>query len=346
MSAAEKQKRASVLTPSVREDEGTAEATLRPRSLAEFVGQEGIKKHLHIFLGAAKKRGEAIEHVLFSGPAGLGKTTLAMILAREMGVNLRVTSGPAIEKAGDLGAILTNLEEHDILFIDEIHRLQQTVEETLYSAMEDYVLDVVLGQGPSAKTVRLTLPKFTIVGATTRVGSLSAPLRDRFGVLHRLQFYEPGEIVKILGRSAQILGVTLAPDAAVKLAECSRGTPRVANRLLKRTRDVADMNGNSALSAEVVDHALDMLEVDPLGLDATDRQILSTVIDIFRGGPVGIETIAAATHEEVETIESVYEPYLLQLGMLKRTPRGRVALPTAYEHLGRPVPADMQSTLL
>lgn len=345
MQTQEEHHNASVLAPAVHREERAFDATLRPHSLDEFVGQEPIKRHLRVFLEAAKKRGESIEHVLFSGPAGLGKTTLAMILAREMGVNLRVTSGPAIEKAGDLGAILTNLEPHDILFIDEIHRLQRVVEETLYSAMEDFVLDVVLGQGPAAKTVRLTLPPFTIVGATTRVGALSAPLRDRFGVTHRLQFYEPEDIVKILQRSAQILGVQLSPDGAQTLARCSRRTPRVANRLLKRTRDIADVDESEALTLSVVDRTLAMLEVDQLGLDTTDRQVLATIIDMFHGGPVGIETIAAATHEEVETIESVYEPYLLQLGMLKRTPRGRVALPAAYEHLGRTLPADKQAAL-
>jgi Holliday junction DNA helicase RuvB len=335
-----------VLAPTEQREEQTIEITLRPRSLAEFVGQESIKKHLKVFLAAAKKRRESLEHVLFSGPAGLGKTTLAMILAQELGVNLRVTSGPAVEKAGDLGAILTNLEEHDVLFIDEIHRLHRIVEETLYSAMEDFVLDVVLGQGPAAKTVRLTLPHFTIVGATTRVGALSAPLRDRFGVVHRLQFYEPREIVTILHRSARILGVRLAEDAAEHLAQCSRGTPRVANRLLKRTRDLADVDGEAELTVEVVGRALAMLDVDPIGLDLTDRHILATIIDRFQGGPVGVETIAVATQEEVETLESVYEPYLLQLGMLKRTPRGRVATPTAYQHLGRAVPADSQAALL
>jgi holliday junction DNA helicase RuvB len=344
MGAAPQAERSSVLAPTTHDEEQKVEASLRPHSLDEFVGQEAVKKHLRVFLAAAKKRGEAIEHVLFSGPAGLGKTTLAMILAAEMGVNLRVTSGPAIEKAGDLGAILTNLEPHDLLFIDEIHRLQRTVEEVLYAAMEDFVLDVVLGQGPSAKTVRLTLPHFSIVGATTRVGLLSAPLRDRFGVVHRLQYYEPGEITAILRRSAHLLRVHLGDEAAALLAASSRGTPRVANRLLKRTRDLADVDGEAELTPDVVRRALDMLEVDHAGLDATDRQILLIVIDTFRGGPVGIETIAAATHEDVETLEGVYEPYLLQLGLLKRTPRGRVATPTAYAHLGKDLPADRQTT--
>lgn len=326
---------APVLAPEAEREEDEADATLRPSSLRDFVGQDGIKKHLDIFIAAAKKRNEPLEHVLFSGPPGLGKTTLAMILAKEMGVNLRITSGPAIEKAGDLGAILTNLEENDILFIDEIHRLHRTVEETLYSAMEDFVLDVVLGQGPAAKTVRLTLPHFTIVGATTRIGSLTAPLRDRFGVAHRLQFYEPSHLMTILKRSARILGVNLGSEAADKLAHCSRGTPRIANRLLKRTRDLAQVMDQTDLSMTVVQKTLDMLEVDHLGMDQTDRQILAIIIDVFQGGPVGVETMAAAAHEEVETLESVYEPYLMQLGMIQRTPRGRIATDFAYQHLGR-----------
>jgi Holliday junction DNA helicase RuvB len=335
----------AVLVPEALKREDEADATLRPQTLNDFVGQDGIKKHLDVFIAAAKKRNEPLEHVLFSGPPGLGKTTLAIILAKEMGVNLRITSGPAIEKAGDLGAILTNLEENDILFIDEIHRLHRTVEETLYSAMEDFVLDVVLGQGPAAKTVRLTLPHFTIVGATTRIGSLSAPLRDRFGVVHRLQFYEPSHIISILRRSARILGVELAHEAADELAKCSRGTPRIANRLLKRTRDLADVREETKLSQEVVHKTLEMLEVDHLGLDQTDRQILAAIIDVFQGGPVGVETLAAATHEEVETLESVYEPYLMQLGLIQRTPRGRIATDSAYAHLNRPRNIG-QSTLL
>lgn len=330
-----KEQETAILAPEAEQQEDEQDATLRPQSLRDFVGQDGIKKHLDIFIAAAKKRNEPLEHVLFSGPPGLGKTTLAMILAKEMGVNLRITSGPAIEKAGDLGAILTNLEENDILFIDEIHRLHRTVEETLYSAMEDFVLDVVLGQGPAAKTVRLTLPKFTIVGATTRIGSLTAPLRDRFGVAHRLQFYEPSHLMTILKRSAKILGVNLGSEAADKLAHCSRGTPRIANRLLKRTRDLAQVMDQTELSIPVVQKTLDMLEVDHLGMDQTDRQILEIIIDVFQGGPVGVETMAAAAHEEVETLESVYEPYLMQLGMIQRTPRGRIATDAAYKHLGR-----------
>lgn len=334
------------LAPSPQSDDRVIETTLRPQTLGEFVGQETIKRQLRVFLAAARKRGEPIEHVLFSGPAGLGKTTLAMILAREMGVNIRVTSGTVVEKAGDLGAILTNLEERDILFIDEIHRLPRTIEETLYAAMEDFVLDVILGQGPAAKTVRLTLPHFSIVGATTRVGALSAPMRDRFGVSHRLQFYEPEDIRTILHRSAKILGVRLEDAAAVALARCSRGTPRIANRLLKRARDLADVDEARVLTAEIAARALAMLDVDRLGLDQTDREILSMIIDAFHGGPVGVETLSAATQEDVETLEGVYEPYLLQLGMIKRTPRGRVAMPRAYTHLGRPLPRDRQHSLL
>lgn len=343
--ATDQKTRKDVLTPSTQHDEEVLEASLRPRGLSEFVGQEPIKQQLDVFITAAKKRGEQMDHVLFSGPAGLGKTTLAMILASERGVNLRVTSGPAIEKAGDLGAILTNLEEHDVLFIDEIHRLQRVVEETLYAAMEDYVLDVVLGQGPAAKTVRLTLPKFSIVGATTRIGALSSPLRDRFGAAYRLQLYTNDEITTILRRSAGILGIELAEDAAPILAACSRGTPRIANRLLKRARDVASVNNLSAITKDVAQNTLEMLEVDGVGLDRTDRQILTVIVDMFGGGPVGVETIAAAAHEEVETVEGVYEPYLMQQGFVKRTPRGRMATARAYKHLGRDVPEDIQRTL-
>lgn len=323
----------------------TYEASLRPAHLGEFVGQEGIKKHLRVFLGAAKKREEALEHVLFSGPAGLGKTTLATIIARELGANLRVTSGGAVEKAGDLAAILTNLEVGDVLFIDEIHRLPKVIEEVLYSAMEDFVLDVVLGQGAGAKTVRLTLPRFTLVGATTRVGLLSAPLRDRFGAAHRLTFYATDEIVTILQRSARLLDVSLADDAAAVLANSSRGTPRVANRLLKRTRDLAEVDGDGRISMTVAERTLALLEVDARGLDAMDRALLVAVIDTFSGGPVGLSTLAAATQEDEDTLEGVVEPYLLQIGFLKRTPRGRVAMPAAYAHLGRTPPAHLQSLL-
>lgn len=336
----------SVVAPSETPDDRAYQASLRPQTLREFVGQEAIKKHLHVFLGAAKKRKEALEHVLLSGPAGLGKTTLATIIAKEVGANLRVTSGGAIEKAGDLAAILTNLSEGDLLFIDEIHRLPKHVEEVLYSAMEDFVLDVVLGQGPGAKTVRLTLPRFTLVGATTRQGLLSAPLRDRFGVAHRLIFYTEGEIVTILERSARLLAVSLAPSAAATIARSSRGTPRVANRLLKRTRDLAEVEGSAEVTAAVADRSLRMLEVDGKGLDAIDRAFLGAVIDTFGGGPVGITTLAAACLEDEETLEGVVEPYLLQIGFVMRTSRGRVATPAAYAHLGKVAPKDPQSSLL
>lgn len=332
--------------PDAGDGERVYEASLRPKALAEFVGQEGLKKHLRVFLAAAKKRREALEHLLFSGPAGLGKTTLAMIIAYEVGANLRVTSGGAIEKAGDLAAILTNLEEGDLLFIDEVHRLPRPVEEVLYSAMEDFVLDVVLGQGAGAKTVRLTLARFTLVGATTRVGLLSAPLRDRFGVVHRLTFYEESEIVAILHRSASLLGVTLDGAAAARLAQSSRGTPRVANRLLKRARDLAEVEDGPRVTADVVERALGLLEVDARGLDAVDRSLLTAVIGTFSGGPVGLTTLAAATQEDEETLEGVIEPYLLQIGFLKRTSRGRVAMPAAYAHLGRTPPAGHNLSLL
>lgn len=335
-----------MVAPAAGVDDRAYEVSLRPHSLEEFIGQEGLKKHLRVFLAAAKKRQEALEHVLLSGPAGLGKTTLATIIANTVGANLRVTSGGAVEKAGDLAAILTNLAEGDLLFIDEIHRLPKAVEEVLYSAMEDFVLDVVLGQGPGAKTVRLTLPHFTLVGATTRVGLLSAPLRDRFGVSHRLIFYSDEEVGLILRRSARLLGVTLDDTAAALLARSSRGTPRVANRLLKRTRDVTEVEGALTITPELTARALQMLEVDARGLDAVDRALLAAVVETFGGGPVGLTTLAAATHEDEETLEGVVEPYLLQIGFLKRTPRGRVATAAAYEHLGRAVPRERQAVLL
>lgn len=330
-----------VRSPLTREDQ-SYEASLRPRGLDEFIGQEGMKKHLRVFLEAAKRRREALEHVLLGGPSGLGKTTLALIIARELGANLRVTSGGAVEKAGDLAAILTNLTAGDLLFIDEIHRLPRAVEEVLYSAMEDFVLDVVLGQGAGARTVRLTLPRFTLVGATTRLGLLSAPLRDRFGVSHRLTFYSEEEIVAILKRSARLLGVSLAEDAATGLARSGRGTPRVANRLLKRTRDLADIESAPTVTADIAQRTLTMLGIDQRGLDATDRALLSVVTDVFGGGPVGLTTLATAIHEDEETIEGVIEPYLLQIGLLKRTPRGRVATRATYEHLGKPIPRGGQ----
>lgn len=326
-------------------DEQALDTSLRPTALVEYVGQEVVKGNLQVFMSAAKKRGEPIEHVLLYGPPGLGKTTLAHIIAREMGVNIRVTSGPAIERSGDLAAILTNLGPGDILFIDEIHRLPKTVEEVLYPAMEDYALDIVIGKGPSAKTLRLQLPKFTIIGATTRIGTLSAPLRDRFGSLYQLDFYTPDDIEKILDRSARILGVTLDGAARSAVATRARRTPRVANRLLKRVRDYAEVHGDGTITAALALAALEQLRVDELGLDAVDRRLLEKIIDGFGGGPVGLGTLAAAIAEEVETIEDVYEPFLMQLGLLARTPRGRVATDAAYRHLSRTIPASRQNAL-
>ncbi len=308
--------------------------TLRPRTLAEYIGQAKVKQNLEIFMAAAKKRGEPIEHVLLYGPPGLGKTTLAGVIAHEMGVAIKVTSGPAIERAGDLAAILTNLAPGDILFIDEIHRLNKVVEEVLYPAMEDYSLDLVVGKGPSARILKLDLPKFTLIGATTRISLLSAPLRDRFGAVHPLSFYEPNEIEQIVGRSAKILFTEIEPDAASLLAARSRRTPRVANRLLKRVRDYAQVKGDGRITPILAQEALHLLEVDELGLDQIDRKILHAIIEKFGGGPVGLQTLSAATAEEMATIEDVYEPFLMQIGFLDRTPRGRAATERAYQHLG------------
>lgn len=314
--------------------------TLRPQTFAEYVGQEKAKKNLGVFIEAAKKRGESIEHVLLYGPAGLGKTTLANIIAKEMGVNIRVTSGPAIERVGDLGSILTNLQDGDILFIDEIHRLNKSIEEVLYPAMEDYKLDIIIGKGPSARTLQLDLPKFTLIGATTRLGALSNPLRNRFGAVHKLEFYSDEEIGKIIERSCRILDIKINKEGSIKIASCSRKTPRVANRILKRVRDFAQISNEEVITVAIAEEALRMLEIDHLGLEPTDRHILETIIEKFKGGPVGVQTIAAATMEETETIEDVYEPYLIQMGFLARTPRGRMVTEGGFKHLGKKYTLD------
>jgi Holliday junction DNA helicase RuvB len=316
------------------------EETLRPRTFAEYIGQNAIKKNLQLAISAAQGRTEPIDHVLLYGPPGLGKTTLAGVIASEMGAQIKVTSGPAIERAGDLASVLTNLGEHDILFIDEIHRLPRTVEEVLYPAMEDFGLDIMLGKGPSAKSIRLDLPKFTIIGATTRAGSLSAPFRDRFGLVHRLDYYETAEMVRILTRSARIMGVKLDPAAATEIAERSRLTPRIANRLLKRVRDYAQVHGDGIITKQIAHEALALLDIDNLGLDAGDRRLLAAIIENYAGGPVGVQTLAAICGEETTTIEDVYEPYLLQMGLLERTPRGRKVTLRAYRHLRIVPPAD------
>ena len=316
------------------EDEDV-ENTLRPTSMSDYVGQDKIKKSLNIYIQAAKQRGEALDHVLLYGPPGLGKTTLGHIIANELGSSLKITSGPAIEKVADLASILTNLNKNDVLFIDEIHRLNRSVEEVLYPAMEDYALDFILGKGPSARTMRLKLQPFTLIGATTKAGMLTGPLRDRFGVVCRLEMYNKNELSKIISRSASILGIKIDERACEELALRSRGTPRIANRFLKRVRDYASVMGNGTITYELCNEALNMLEVDELGLDFIDRKLLNTIIDKFNGGPVGLDTLSAATGEESNTIEDVYEPYLLQLGFIARTPRGRVALPNAYKHLNK-----------
>ena len=315
-------------------EEDVWQYSLRPKYFNEYIGQREAKDNLNIYIQATKQRGEALDHVLLYGPPGLGKTTLAGIIANELGVNFRITSGPAIEKAGDLAAILTNLDEHDVLFIDEIHRLSRSVEEVLYSAMEDYALDIIIGKGPSARSVRIDLPKFTLVGATTRAGALAAPLRDRFGIVSRLEYYKQEELEFIVTRAADILNIGIEQAGASEIARRSRGTPRIANRLLKRVRDFAQVVGNGVITADIADEALKRLHVDKMGLDRIDRRVLKCIIENYDGGPVGIETIAAAVSEERETIEDVYEPYLMQLGFLGRTPRGRVATKLAYDHLG------------
>lgn len=327
--------------------EEQTESNLRPKDFASYIGQERLKQNLQLAIQAAKKREEPIDHVLLYGPPGLGKTTMASVIANEMGAQIRITSGPAIERAGDLASLLTNLQDGDILFIDEIHRLNRTVEEVLYSAMEDFKLDIMLGKGPSARSLRLDLPKFTIIGATTRTGALSAPLRDRFGMIHRLEFYTPEQIAQIVHRSADILQVQVKPDAAGLISTRARLTPRIANRLLKRVRDYADVNGDGIIDTITADKALTLLEIDELGLDAGDRVLLAAIIDNHNGGPVGVETLAALIADERSTIEDFYEPYLLQIGLIERTPRGRKVTHRAYKHLGRTLPTDKeQSTLL
>ena len=326
-----------LISPELANDNGQEEIlekTLRPQTLSEYIGQNKVKENMKIYIEAAKKRGEPLDHCLLYGPPGLGKTTLSTIISNEMNSNIKITSGPAITKAGDLAALLTTLSEYDVLFIDEIHRLNKSVEEILYPALEDFALDIIIGKGPGARSIRIDLPKFTLIGATTKAGSLTTPLRDRFGIVHRLELYDPEDLMKIVKRSSKILGIEIDDESAYEIARRSRGTPRIANRLLKRVRDYAIVLGDGDINLKITKHALNKLEIDELGLDETDRKMLEMMITQYGGRPIGIETIATSLDEEVDTIEDVYEPYLIQIGFLARTPRGRMPMPAAYRHLG------------